>query len=79
MSNTLLVPIQLDALVSDGSCLRDALADYTGLPYNDDQVRSYDDNNNIAYVSERILSEAFANNNLDLTPGIHLHWALPDA
>jgi hypothetical protein len=45
MSNTLLVPIHLDALVSDGSPVRDAFADYTRLPYNDDQVRSYDDNN----------------------------------
>ena len=75
----LLVHIHLDALVSDGSPVRDAMADDTKLPYFDDQVPTFDGNDGTAHVSARILSQPLANANLSLAEGIHLHWALPDA
>ena len=83
MSNCLLVPIHIDALVSDGSPLREQMVDYTLLPYfNDNRVQ----NDGTAYLSDRIRSKLVfpehptANPyNLSLTPGLHLHWALPDA
>ncbi len=79
MGNILMVPIHLDALVSDGSPVRDALVDFTKLPYFDDQAPTFDGNDGTPYVSGSVMSEPMADQSLNLAEGIHLHWALPDA
>jgi len=74
----LMVPMHLDALiVKPGSePAIQPMADFSRLPYFDGQR---DVNSDVPYLSEAILSEPFANKNLHLPPGIHLHWSLPDA
>ena len=77
MSNILLVPIHLDALVLDhDQMVVETTADFTRLPYC---TRSYDINPDIANISEELVSTPFQNENLLLNAGIHLHWSLPDA
>src|SRR5882762_10158541 len=77
MSNLLLVPINLDALVlSEDKVVVGPLADFSRLPYC---TGTQDLNPDVANISEEILSTPFDNQNLLLKKGIHLHWALPDA
>ena len=77
MSNILMVPIHLDALhLESGQSVVEAMADFTKLPYFDG---TRDVNPDVANISEEIVSQPFQNENLSLKPGIHLHWALPDA
>ena len=77
MSNVLMVPIYLDALLLEvEQPVVEAMADFTSLPYSDG---TGDFNPDIAYISEEIVSKPFQNENLFLKAGIHLHWALPDA
>ncbi len=76
MSDTLLVPMYVDALCLDEE--QDALmamADYSLLPYiyQGDTHGSGQEN-----LSEQILAPLF-NQNFQLKAGIHLHWSLPDA
>lgn len=72
-----MVPINLDALhLETEKSVVEAMADFSRLPYFDG---SRDVNPDIANISEEIVSQPFQNQNLPLKPGIHLHWALPDA
>jgi hypothetical protein len=72
-----MVPIHLDALYLEGEAsVVDAMADFSRLPYYDG---TRDVNSEIANISEEIVSQPFQNENLRLKPGVHLHWALPDA
>ena len=76
MSNSLLVPIHVDALCLDEEqqAVR-AMADYTLLPYiyKGETYGSGQDN-----LSETALAPLF-NQEFTLKAGVHLHWALPDA
>jgi hypothetical protein len=77
MSNILMVPIHLDALCVQADLpVRGPSADFARLPYMDG---TRDVNGDVANISEEIVAEPFDNENLFLGPGIHLHWALPDA
>lgn len=77
MSSILMVPVHLDALqVKSEEVVVEASADFSRLPYNDG---AKDINSEIANISEEITSQPFQNENLRLKPGVHLHWALPDA
>ncbi|NES43893.1 hypothetical protein [Moorena sp. SIO2C4] len=76
MSNSLLVPINLDALcLANDELVLDTMADYSLLPYKyqDETHGSGQDN-----LSEQILAPLF-NQQLTLEAGIHLHWSIPDA
>ena len=76
MTNLLLVPIHLDALyLPNDMSVAEATADFSRLPY----FQGRDHNPDTVNLSESILTQAFQNKNLYLKPGIHLHWALPDA
>ncbi|MGK3982754.1 hypothetical protein WME99_06935 [Sorangium sp. So ce136] len=79
--NVLLVPMQLDALcLSTAENLREALADYTRMPFTyQGEDGKYHYSNTRANISEYILSQPFSPSFHQLGPGIHLHWALPDA
>ena len=72
-----MIPIHLDALYLESeTAVIEAMADFSRLPYNDG---TRDVNSEIANISEEIVSTPFQNDNLRLKPGVHLHWALPDA
>jgi len=76
MSNTLTVPIHLDALVLKGERTGiEPMADFSRLPYFDG---TRDVNPDIANISEEVLSQPFQDRGFQLKPGVHLHWALPD-
>ncbi|MEH2241457.1 hypothetical protein [Nostoc sp.] len=78
MTNTLLVPIHLDALyLPNDTSVLEKMTDYSKLPYRD-RVGNVT-NREYAYLSETVLSPPFENLNLTLKAGIHLHWAMPDA
>jgi hypothetical protein len=79
VSNILTVPIHLDALyIPERKELSviEPMADFTRLPYFDGDR---DVNPNVANISEEIVSEPFQDRGFQLKPGVHLHWALPDA
>src|SRR5688572_5762328 len=77
MSNILLVPVHLDALVLDrDQMVVETMADFTRLPFC---TGPRDINPDIANISEETVSMPFQNENLLLRRGIHLHWSLPDA
>ncbi|MEM7309113.1 MAG: hypothetical protein AAF682_20685 [Planctomycetota bacterium] len=75
MARILVVPVSLDAL-----CVRaptraiEAEADFSRLPFCNG-VR--DVNAGKPFLSESIASRPFANVNLELGAGVHLHWSLP--
>jgi hypothetical protein len=72
-----MVPIHLDALyLQNNQSVLEAMADFTRLPYFNG---TRDMNQDIANISEEIVSQPFQDKNLHLKKGIHLHWALPDA
>ncbi len=74
---TIFVPIQLDALVLQRTTsVVEAMADFSRLPYTDG-TRDY--RSGVAPISEEILSQPLESKNLNLKPGIHLHWSLPAA
>lgn len=81
MSNTLLVPIALDALYLDkNKSVLSEMTDYSKLPYNySSGGESVNPNRGKGYLSETVLSPPFTNLNLTLPKGIHLHWSLPEA
>ena len=77
MSNILLVPVHLDALVLDhDQMVVESTADFSRLPFC---TGKRDINPDIPNISEEIVSTPFQNENLLLKKGIHLHWSLPDA
>lgn len=79
MTTFLLVPIHLDALfLANDRLVVEAVADFSRLPYIDRNLKQ-EINADTANISEEIVSQPFANQNLPLKAGIHLHWALPDA
>ncbi|MGK7916898.1 MAG: hypothetical protein AB4038_15365 [Prochloraceae cyanobacterium] len=76
MSNTLLVPIHLDALcLASSESVLDTMADYNKLPY---RFEGKDYNDGSPNLSEQILTGVFQQQ-LTLKAGIHLHWSIPDA
>ncbi len=76
MTNILLVPIHLDGLyLKQLEAVVEEMTDYSKLPYFDGQQQRNNDN---PYISDTVLSPPFEQPNLNLKPGIHLHWALPD-
>lgn len=75
MSNTLLIPINLDALCLESSQeVLDTMADYSKLPY---KYQGETHGSGQANLSEQILAPLF-NHQLSLEAGIHLHWSIPD-
>lgn len=77
MADTLLVPIHLECLyLPHADVVVEAMANFGRLPF---ARKARDINPDIANVTEDILSQPFENKNLLLKPGVHLHWALPDA
>jgi len=77
MTNTLLVPIHLDALyLPSDIAVMEEMTNYSKLPYRKPGSIV---NSESAYLSETVLSPPFPNLNLTLKAGIHLHWILPDA
>ncbi len=71
----LVAPIHLDALLlTHDRVVRDALADYSRLPYTD---RTRDHNSDTPYLADAILNPPFRDQNLLLCAGVHLHWSLP--
>ncbi len=75
----LLVPIHLDTLhLNDSIAAICPACDFTRQPYfHNGEKRAY--NPGIAPVSEEMAAQPFEDRNFRLKPGIHLHWALPDA
>ncbi|QRO01746.1 hypothetical protein JRI60_23330 [Archangium violaceum] len=81
MHSVLLVPMYLDALcLTKSTGIREALIDYSGLPFTYEQGGSpqVHPSRETPNLSENILSPPFTSSILELPPGIHLHWALPD-
>lgn len=77
MSDIILVPIHVDALcLKNGQSVTEATANFDRLPYFNGNRDVYSSTINL---SESIVSQPFQNQNLYLKPGIHLHWALPNA
>jgi len=88
----LVVPICVDALIeSKGRYILSALADFSLLPYveKNPQAKDFRDEarpkvpidvgSDTAYISENIVAQPFGDQNFYLKPGVHLHWAMPDA
>lgn len=91
----LIAPIQIEAIhlqKENGYLAVEPMANFQNLPYCDRDVylsketqqslpnnRGYDFEAATPYISENIVSQPFQNRNLHLSPGIHLHWNLPDA
>ena len=76
--NVVVIPIKVDFLfVKPGDPpLAEAKMNFEKLPFNDGKE---DLNAEFAYVSENFSSQPFQNANLVLPPGLHMHWAIPDA
>lgn len=73
----LMIPMHLDGLfLLQPQVVLSAMADFGDLPYVDGRR---DVNADIPNLAEAILSQPFQDENLTLDPGMHLHWALPDA
>ena len=79
--SVLLVPMHLDALcLPTAKNVRGTLADYTKMPFTYKKEDGYyAHSNDHANISEHVVSQAFSSTFHELLPGIHLHWALPDA
>lgn len=80
MPRRLMVPIRLDALVvgEEGTKVAAATADFSRLPFLD-RIHGKEINRLTPNISESILSQVFRDDGLWLDPGVHLHWAMPDA
>ncbi|MEN8129261.1 MAG: hypothetical protein ABFS45_03510 [Pseudomonadota bacterium] len=77
MVKIMMVPIHLDVLwLSQELSVLEPMVDFSRQPY---QAGDHDANPNVTYLSEEILSRPFEDRGFLLKPGIHLHWALPDA
>jgi hypothetical protein len=74
----LMIPIRMDGLRVCGHAQPavQQIANFSRLPF----VGSRGDINSNTYnLSEAILSPAFQDKNMQLKPGIHLHWSMPNA
>jgi hypothetical protein len=77
MADSLLVPIHLHALrLTEPLSVADPGADFSELPWFDGQR---DVSPGTPFLGESVTDLPFDNRELRLGPGIHLHWALPDA
>lgn len=77
MNHVLLVPIHLDALcLTTDLSVVEAKVDFSRLPYWDG---TREINHDVANISEELLARPLEDRGLQLTAGVHLHWALPDA
>lgn len=77
MGNVIMVPVRLDALCLNTDFLVAApRADFSLLPYWDGEKEV---NQDVANISEAILSHPLEEGEMRLASGVHLHWALPDA
>jgi hypothetical protein len=81
MANTLMVPMQLDALhLRAGANVVAPFADFARLPWlgkHGDDV--WDRNGGTPWITAAVAEEPAVGQPLTLLPGVHLHWALPDA
>jgi hypothetical protein len=76
-STGVLVPIHLDALrVQQERTAVGPPADFSKLPFFNGKYQS---RARVANISEEIVAHPFEDRDFYLEPGIHLHWALPDA
>lgn len=76
MTTYLMVPLVMDALwLQQDRSVAQAMADFSVLPFTDG---ARDFNSDFACLSENVVSQPFADQNLHLKAGVHLHWALPD-
>ena len=78
--NTIIVPVNVQAIcVGKNDAQKPNFikrnADFSLLPYRDGNQTF----NQHAYISEHILNPPFESNTQQMSEGIHLHWALPDA
>ena len=81
-NSMLMVPMRIDALwVQDSLPVLQPMADFSQLPYTDPQAKGgpEDINPDVAFISEKVVAEPYGDTSNSLAPGIHLHWALPDA
>jgi hypothetical protein len=85
MARHLVVPIDLEALCGTGKVLPDnagvmpSLTSYHQLPYGD-QANGGDENfQETPFISETVLQQPFNSHLTTVAPGVHLHWAMPDA
>jgi len=78
MAGLLIVPIRLDAFIpaTDIDVVGPSVR-FTRLPHRDAAGR--DQNPDLPYVSETLLTAPFQDQDFRLKAGVHLHWALPDA
>ncbi len=81
MSQFIIVPVHLDALrLQNNQMVTGPVADFSFLPYFNNNPDNYGDiHADIPYISEAVIDHPFNNRTQILDPGIHLHWALPDA
>ncbi len=80
MTNYIMVPVQVDALwvPQPGLSVVSQKADFSQLPFYEDSLGQAF-NPGVANLAESIAAHPFHNKNHHLDPGVHLHWALPDA
>ncbi|MBK8935744.1 MAG: hypothetical protein IPM76_26160 [Chloroflexi bacterium] len=77
MDQFLTVPIHIDALhIIHPKTAVEAMADFSRLPWTDGQQDHFSRH---PWLGESIQSPPLSDTNWTLQPGIHLHWALPDA
>ena len=77
-NNTLLVPIHVDALcVREEYSVKEAIADFTKLPYFDGEA--FQPNDCTPNLSDSITTDPLAQPSLSLQTGVHLHWKFPKA
>lgn len=78
MAGLLVVPIRLDAFIpaTDIDVVGPTVR-FTRLPHRDAAGR--DQNPDLPYVSETLLTAPFQDEDFRLKAGVHLHWSLPDA
>jgi len=80
MKNYLMVPVRLDALYIEGEELAvvEQAANFSILPYFETSfMEEY--NCETTNISESIVSLPYQNKTKQLSHGVHLHWAMPDA
>lgn len=76
-NNVLMIPFHVDAIFLDKPRLVvEGKTDFNLLPFYDGNNKR-DINTDITNLSENILSDPFANQNLTLNPGVHLQFSLP--
>ena len=81
MPKVLFIPIHVDGLHLRSSIhVVPPFADFTRLPYvASDGKRQWDANSSVPWITESVTAEPLSALEAQLEPGVHLHWALPDA